>query len=218
MTRGSYAEWKAGLSKCQGCRSRQDSRHATTAKVGPRRWSSIDLGSFCPCGEGRTLTGGWKATTQEVQVNVDVFWSGCPKAATPAPTASPPELRRQQREPRARRYRDDLPGVSEPVRASRAPALLLERVPADSSAIQASRPSRAGRLALRGRLRLPELRGLLPRRAKMRGLQHVVSQVRAGRGVPVLREAGLDCRPVEPRPTRPDHACHDKAEEVTSRS
>jgi hypothetical protein len=34
------------------------------------------LGLVLSCGEGRTLTGGWRATTQEVQINVDVFWSG----------------------------------------------------------------------------------------------------------------------------------------------
>jgi hypothetical protein len=70
-----YAEWKAAVSNWMlwlPLTARLQACHDNASW----RWSSIDLGSFCPCGEGRTLTGGWRATTQEVQINVDVFWSG----------------------------------------------------------------------------------------------------------------------------------------------
>ncbi len=102
-----------------------------------------------------------------------IFRNGCSSNAQTTP--------RRRREPCARRYRDDLPGLWNGLRSPRPPASLLHLMPPNSMATSTDRTRRTGRGPIRNGLRLPRMRRPFPRRTALRPVQHLVPTDRTGR-------------------------------------
>ena len=127
-------------------------------------------------------------------------------------------MSRWRRDRRARRHRDDrLPAVRRRLRARGPPAVLLDRLSPDGLAPAALCTGPARRGPNRHRLRVPELRCPLPRRATMRPVQHLVSSPRSRWALSVLRRTGCDQRPLRRRPARQCHSPRTAQEEVINR-